>query len=88
MKQPFQPFSITFKPLLDEIMGREKALRELTSGAAMVEILGKHPDVEYLLLDRLGNLSAAACGLACPLLHKQTSLKFARSHLRGERIPV
>ena len=43
MKQSFQPFSIKFKPLLDEIAEREKALRELARGAAMVEILGTCP---------------------------------------------
>ena len=42
MKQPFQPFGIKFKPLLDEIAEREKALRELARGAAMVEILGTY----------------------------------------------
>jgi len=40
-KNPFKPFSIEFKPLLDEIATRETALRGLANGAAMVEILGK-----------------------------------------------
>ena len=54
MKQPFQPFSIEFKPLLDEIMEREKALRELANGAAMVEILGKRP--YFVIARQVGRL--------------------------------
>jgi len=45
LKNPFKPFSIEFKPLLDEIATKERALRELANGAAMVEILGEFPTI-------------------------------------------
>ena len=79
MKQPFQPFGIKFKPLLDEIMDREKTLRELARGAAMVEILGKRSPFV------IAGLSPAACGFACPLLHRRAGFV---SSLKSVQLPA
>jgi len=42
MIRAIQPFSIEFKPLIDEITDKERALRELAHSATMVKIIGKH----------------------------------------------
>ena len=78
MKRPFQPFSIEFKPLLDEIMEREKALRELARGAAMIEILGKCP---YFVIATLDYFSLATASFCLSLATRATG--FVRSCSQG-----